>query len=69
MVQFLAHDPDLSRSSHQLAVRHWLTEPWRMQSVAAAADWDLLPIESIGILADWLGLTSGELARLLTAKV
>jgi RNA-directed DNA polymerase len=50
-----------SKYGRELRVEHWLTEPQRMQPVAAAAEWDVPVIESIGALAQWLQLTPGEL--------
>jgi hypothetical protein len=44
-----------------LWVAEWLNEPQRMQPAGAAARWDVPPIESVGALADWLGLEIGDL--------
>jgi RNA-directed DNA polymerase len=64
-VQFLRDDPGFRQAwtkyFHELSVARWLTEPPQMQPVAAAARWDLPAIESVGVLADWLGLKIGEL--------
>ncbi len=64
-VQFLRDDPGFrqawSKYLHELAVARWLTEPQQLQPVAAAAKWDLPPIESVGALAEWLALKIGEL--------
>jgi hypothetical protein len=74
VVQFLTEDADFARYSRKLSIQHWLTEPQRMQPVPGAVSWNLPVIESVGALADWLGLTSDELAwfadlKGLTAKV
>jgi RNA-directed DNA polymerase len=65
VVQFLRDDRGFERARslyfHELRVKHWLTEPDRMQPVAAAAGWKVPAIESAGDLADWLGLYPGEL--------
>jgi retron-type reverse transcriptase len=65
VVQFLLHDPGLQlawlKHRRKLSVAHWLTEPQRMQPAEAAAAWDVPVIESAGALADWFGLTPGEL--------
>ena len=60
VVQFLRSDPHLARS-RRLSPRHWLNPAPLMQPVAAAASWDLPAITTAGDLADWLGLTPGEL--------
>ena len=65
MVQFLLHDPGFERAwskyQHELQVDQWLTESQRMRPVAAAVGWNTPQIESSGALAEWLGVTSGEL--------
>lgn len=65
VVQFLCQDAGFRRASakyfHELSVEQWLTEPHRMQPVAAARGWEVPVIESTGALADWLRLTPGEL--------
>lgn len=45
----------------QLPLTQWLTEPQRMLPVAATQAWDLPSIESIGVLAEWLGMSVSEL--------
>jgi RNA-directed DNA polymerase len=50
-----------SRHFDELFVARWLVDPQRMQPVAAAANWDVPAIESIGALADWFSITSDEL--------
>src|SRR5579872_5127392 len=59
VVEFLLNDKVFSRiwqklPSH-LGIAHCLTEPQRMQPVAAARSWQVPPIESVSALADWLG--------------
>jgi RNA-directed DNA polymerase len=65
VVKFLLHDPGFkkawSKHSHEFSLERWLTEPQKMQPVSAAENWGVPAIESIGALADWLGLTSSEL--------
>lgn len=65
VVEFLRHDLRFRRfwrkHAHALFIAEWMTEPHQMQPVAAARGWGLPVIESIGALADWLGLTVGEL--------
>jgi RNA-directed DNA polymerase len=70
VVQFLLHDEGLqhARAKHALSVKHWVTELHPMQPVAAAADWDIPPIESIGALRDWLQLDMSELEWLADLK-
>lgn len=46
----------------QFKVEDWLTPRQQMQPVAAARTWDLPRVESIGELADWLGVTVDDLA-------
>jgi RNA-directed DNA polymerase len=65
VVQFLREDPSFARAwskrTHELPVEQWLTEPQRMQPVAAAEAWPVPAIESAAELADWLLLDPGEL--------
>jgi RNA-directed DNA polymerase len=65
VVRFLRNDPGFRRASEKyrddISIKHWLTEPQKMQRVAAAATWDVPAIESVGDLASWLGLDVGEL--------
>ena len=49
------------RYGKQLPLTQWLTEPQQMLPVSAARAWDLPALESIGALAEWLGLSVGEL--------
>jgi retron-type reverse transcriptase len=65
VVPFLLHDRGFQRAwskySHELSVEQWLSEPQRMQPVGAAQTWDVPTIESVGALAEWLGVKAGEL--------
>jgi RNA-directed DNA polymerase len=45
----------------KVSIAEWLIEPQRMQPVAAAQQWDLPVIETVGDLASWLSLHPGEL--------
>jgi hypothetical protein len=61
VVDFLHSDEDFRIRAHRLSIHHYLTDPQRMQPVAAAASWDLPPIESTGDLAVWLDITIDDL--------
>ena len=65
VVRFLLSDHGFRRAwskySQELVVEKWLTEPQRMQPVGAAEKWDVPSVESVGALAEWLGLKTGEL--------
>jgi len=65
VVRFLEQDKSSRRAwlkhSAKMRVQHWLTEPQRMQPVAAAAGWQLPAIESAGELAPWLRLGPSDL--------
>ena len=65
VVEFLLHDRGFlrlwSKHSPNLEVEHWVGEPQRMQPVAAAAQWKVPAIESVGALAEWLGTDIGYL--------
>jgi hypothetical protein len=65
VVQFLSRDKGFRRARSkyfdQLWVAEWLNDPQRMQPVGAAAQWDVPPIESVGALAEWLGLEISDL--------
>jgi hypothetical protein len=65
VVRFLEQDKSFHRAwlkhPRKLSVEHWLTEPQRMQPVAAAASWKVPTIESVGKLAAWLRLDPGDL--------
>ena len=64
-VKFLEEDNGFERArrkySRELRVVQWLTGPQRMQPVATARAWRVPAIESVGLLAEWLRLTPGEL--------
>ena len=65
VVQFLRDDAVFTRArirhAASLSIHQWLAEPPQMSPVAAAVTWDVPPIESAGALAQWLGLTPGDL--------
>ena len=50
-----------SRYSSEIALGGWLRPPEPMRPIAAAFAWQIPAITSVGELAEWLGLTSGEL--------
>ncbi len=65
VVRFLHGDPGvqsaLAQYAEKLRVERLLTEPPVMQPVAAAAEWELPAIETVGALAEWLLLEGREL--------
>jgi RNA-directed DNA polymerase len=65
VVRFLREDQGFQRAwikhSRELSVKHWMAGPLRMQPAGAAAQWNLPAIESVGALAEWLGLGVSEL--------
>jgi RNA-directed DNA polymerase len=65
VVHFLSHDKGFThvRSKYraELSVAEWLTDPPQMRPVSAAESWNLPAIGTPGALADWLGLSPGEL--------
>ncbi len=63
VIRFLLGDAGFQRAAHRdkLSVAVWLPEPQRMRPVAAAAQWDLPAIETVGDLARWLSLQPDEL--------
>ncbi len=65
VLQFFLRDPGFRRAwlkyLDELSVARWLSDPQRMQPVAAAAAWDVPAIESVGELADWLNVTPDHL--------
>jgi hypothetical protein len=63
VIQFFRHDRGFQRvcSAEKLTIASWLHRPRQMQPSKAAESWDVPRITSIGELADWLGLTVGEL--------
>jgi RNA-directed DNA polymerase len=66
VVAFLIHDKVFkrvaSKNIRHLHVAHWLTEAQAMRPAPAAEQWDIPVIESVGALAEWLGLDAGELS-------
>jgi RNA-directed DNA polymerase len=66
IAQFLRRDQGLCRAlrlyGNQIRIAEWICEPNRMLAVHAARTWNLPAIESIGGLAEWLGITPGEAA-------
>jgi retron-type reverse transcriptase len=66
VVQFLLETPRFRR--RKPAIENWLTEPPRMQPVAAARAWPIPPLETSGALAEWLQLTIAELEWLADLK-
>lgn len=65
VVRFIKHDAAFQRiwRKHErgMSIAHWLTGPQQMQPVAAAVSWAIPKIESLGALAEWFGITPGEL--------
>src|ERR1700739_4422299 len=65
VVNFLRHDSQLQRvlSRHHrgLSIAHFITGPQPMQPVAAARNWPIPQIETVGALAEWLQLTPTQL--------
>jgi hypothetical protein len=65
VIRFLLRDPHLrlawKRHGHEFFVKSWIIDPPPMQPVAAAANWDVPVIESIGALADFFWLKPEEL--------
>jgi hypothetical protein len=65
VVEFLKQDRGFRRAigryEHRVLVAEWLPEAPRMRPVAAAEEWKLPAIETVGDLADWLSLYPAEL--------
>jgi RNA-directed DNA polymerase len=65
VVRFLVDDRGFQRAgskySQELRVEKWLSQPQQMQPVRAAESWQVPSIESVGALAEWLGVEAGEL--------
>jgi hypothetical protein len=65
LVRFFRNDAGLRRAQkeHQgeLYIEVLLTDRQNMQPVTAASAWDIPPIESVGALAEWLGVEPGKL--------
>lgn len=72
VAEFLLGDPTFksvwNRHFEKLSVQEWLTGPNQMQPVAAAGNWKIPAIESVGALADWLSLSVEELEWLADLK-
>jgi hypothetical protein len=65
VIRFLKSDEGFlhacSEYSQELLVKHWLNRPQRMLPLPAARSWKVPAIESVGALAEWLGITIEEL--------
>jgi hypothetical protein len=65
VVRFLLSDSGFqyawAKYRRQLSIAEWLAAPHRMQPVRVAHGWSVPIIESVGDLADWLSLSTGEL--------
>lgn len=65
VVEFLRRDRGFRHAwfkyGRQLFVAEWLTESQQMQPIAAAQGWELPAIESVGALAEWLGVSIEDL--------
>jgi len=65
VVQFLNHDSQLrrilSRHHRGISIAHFITGTQPMQPVAAARNWPIPQIESVGALAEWLQITPTQL--------
>jgi RNA-directed DNA polymerase len=65
VVRFLRGDPGLveacEKHRHQIRILHWMTGSQSMQPVAAAENWPIPRIETVGALAEWLKMTPSEL--------
>jgi hypothetical protein len=65
VVRFLRNDAGFRRASArhsgELFVEQWLNDPQQMLPVPAASSWDIPRIESVGDLANWLGVDAAEL--------
>ena len=65
VVHFLRTDAGfqrtLTRYSDEISIGNWLTGPQTMQPAPAAKNWEVPAIESVGELAEWLGVTTLEL--------
>lgn len=65
VIEFLRNDREFRkvwrRHSRRWSIAEWITEPEKMQPVAAAQGWDLPGIESVGALGEWLGLSAGDI--------
>ena len=65
VIEFLIPDEGFQRAwskySEKLSIAQWMIEPQQMQPAAVATAWPVPQIESVGSLAEWLGVTVGEL--------
>ncbi|MGA9889037.1 MAG: reverse transcriptase family protein [Candidatus Acidiferrales bacterium] len=65
VIEFLTRDEGFQRAwskySEKLSIAQWIIEPQQMQPAAVATAWPVPQIESVGALAEWLGVTIGEL--------
>jgi RNA-directed DNA polymerase len=65
VIEFLHADEGLrdavTRFQGRLRIAQWITEPALMLPVQAACAWPVPPIETVGELAAWLGVSVGEL--------
>ncbi len=64
VIRFLQHDEGFQRAwakyGDEFSVAQWLTGPPQMQPVSAAITWNVPAFDSPFSLAEWLGLTVGE---------
>jgi len=72
VTQFLRQDRGLQQARakyrDEISIAHWLAQPQIMQPVPAAARWNIPPIESVGALAERLGMTVTDLLWLADLK-
>jgi RNA-directed DNA polymerase len=62
VVEFFLRDAGFRRvRTNYLRVEHWLIAPPRMQSALVSSNWDIPAIETVGALAERLGITGDEL--------
>ena len=64
VVEFLAENRSFRGALahlHRIRIEHLVAEPQRMQPATKARAWPVQAIESAGGLAEWLGITPGEL--------
>ena len=68
VVAFLREDQGFTRARRkyrrQIRLLHWVTGPQSMQPVAAAVEWPIPRVETVGALAEWLELSASELSWL-----
>lgn len=72
VITFLRDDRGLqearARYRKEIEIQHWLAELQIMQPVAAATDWKVPVIESVGALSEWLAINPSELLWLADLK-